>query len=247
MERYNAGDNTGSGVMGEEILIISADDTLAGTFRRCLEAEGLVVEAALDGWEGLSAAQEHPIELVILDISAAGPEWLQICRQICQMDRSPLLLVLSPADDPADHIAALEAGADDFVVWPQTLEVLLARVRALLRRAQPAPGEILEYGDLTLDTASRTATRGDRQISLTTTEYELLLLFLRNPERVLPRELIMERVWGYDFAGNYNILEVYVSYLRSKLEEKGERRLIQTVRGAGYVLREQEEPSEVSA
>ncbi len=149
--------------------------------------------------------------------------------------------MLTARDAPTDQVRGLDLGADDYVVKPFVFEVLLARIRSLLRRRETLHGpEVLRYADLVLDTASRRASRGNREIDLTTTEYELLRLFLQNPERVLTRDVLMDRVWGYDFEGNYNVLEVYVRYLRTKLEAAGEPRLIQTVRGAGYVLRGRE-------
>jgi len=149
------------------------------------------------------------------------------------------VLMLTARDAVADRVAGLETGADDYLVKPFALEELLARVKALLRRRSPpdVQREILAFADLELDTATRQATRGNRTIELSTTEYELLALFLRNPRIVLTRSLLMDRIWGMDFEGGPNVLEVYIGHLRNKLEQHGEKRLIQTVRGAGYVLR----------
>jgi two-component system response regulator MprA len=146
--------------------------------------------------------------------------------------------MLTARDEVPDRVAGLNAGADDYLIKPFALEELIARVRALLRRSEGAVGTVLSFGDLRLDTGRRQAQRRSREIGLTTKEYELLALFLRHPRQVLTRDLILEQVWGYDFAGEANVLEVYVGYLRSKLEEAGEPRLIHTIRGAGYVLRE---------
>lgn len=226
--------------MYECILIIGNDGALVGELRDRLHGEGYRVDVADAGTDGLKMAQERLPDLAILDAPSSGSGWLEMCRQLQEMDRGPSVLVLAKAGLASDQVAALKAGADDYVVYPVDPEVLLARIQALLRRCLSFKGQKLQYKGLSLDTASRVATLDGREISLTTTEYELLLLFLRNPERVLTRAVIMDKIWGYDFAGNYNILEVYISYLRAKLEEKGERRLIHTVRGAGYVLRERE-------
>jgi two-component system response regulator MprA len=146
--------------------------------------------------------------------------------------------MLTARDEIPDRVAGLEAGADDYLVKPFALEELIARVRALLRRREGSSGKMLSFGDLRLDTARRQAQRGEREIDLTTKEFELLALFLRHPRQVLTRDVILESVWGYNFGGEANVLEVYVGYLRSKLEQSGEPRLIHTIRGAGYVLRE---------
>ena len=148
------------------------------------------------------------------------------------------VLLLTARDAPADQVQGLEQGADDYVVKPLTFEVLLARVRALLRRHETERPTVLRFGDLGLDTGTRRARRGEREIDLTSTEYDLLHQFMEHPRRVLPRDFLMERVWGYDFEGNTNVLEVYVKQLRQKLEAAGEPRLIHTLRGTGYVLRE---------
>jgi len=222
------------------ILVIDDDTSITNVLKRGLGYEGFAVDVANSGTEGLEIAREREPDLVILDIMMPGMDGLEVCRRLRAVDERLPILMLTAKDAAADQVLGLETGADDYILKPFVFEVLLARVRALLRRREPAAREVLRYQDLSLDTASRLARRGDREITLTTTEYELLLLFLRNPERVLTRDIIMEKVWGYDFEGNFNILEVYVRYLRSKLEENGEKRLIQTVRGAGYVLRDRE-------
>jgi two-component system response regulator MprA len=148
------------------------------------------------------------------------------------------ILMLTAKDAIPDRVAGLDEGADDYLVKPMELEELLARVRALLRRRNPEQAEVLRFADVELDTGTRMARRGSREISLSTTEYELLALFMRRPRQVLTRDIIMERVWGYDFEGESNVLEVYVGYLRNKLEADGEPRILHTIRGAGYVLRE---------
>lgn len=226
--------------MRERILVIDDDSSITSVLKRGLGYEGYVVDIAGSGKEGLDIARQRYPDLVILDIMMPGIDGLEVCRRLRVVDEKLPILMLTAKDTVSDQVLGLDTGADDYIVKPFVFEVLLARVRALLRRREPDSREVLRYQDLALDTASRVARRGERMIDLTTTEYELLQLFLRNPERVLTRDIIIEKVWGYDFDGNYNVLEVYVRYLRSKLEENGDRRLIQTVRGAGYVLRDRE-------
>jgi two-component system, OmpR family, response regulator MprA len=167
-----------------------------------------------------------------------GIDGVEVCRRLRAGDPQLAVLMLTAKDAPADQVVGLDAGADDYLVKPFTLEVLSARIRALLRRREPSEAELLRFADLLLDTGTRSARRGGREIALTTTEYDLLLQFLRHPRQVLEKEQLTEKVWGYDFGGNYNVLEVYVRYLRQKLEAAGESRIIHTLRGAGYVLRE---------
>jgi two-component system response regulator MprA len=183
-------------------------------------------------------------DIVILDIMIPGVDGLEVCRRIRAAGEDVPILMLTARDEVADRVAGLDAGADDYLVKPFAFEELLARVRALLRRRarqeeerERAPAEALRFEDLLLDPSTRYAWRGERRIELTTREFDLLLLFLRHPNQVLPRDTIMERVWGYDFPGESNVLEVYISNLRRRLEANGETRLLQTVRGAGYVLR----------
>jgi len=224
----------------ERILVVDDDSSVTSVLKRGLGYEGYTVDVASTGKEGMEIARQRSPDLVILDIMMPGIDGLEVCRRLRSVDEKLPILMLTAKDAVSDQVLGLETGADDYIVKPFVFEVLLARVRALLRRREPETREVLRYQDLSLDTASRIARRVERDIELTTTEYELLQLFMRNPERVLTRDLIVERVWGYDFDGNYNILEVYVRYLRNKLEEQGERRLLQTVRGAGYVLRDRE-------
>ena len=226
--------------MRERILVVDDDSSVTSVLKRGLGYEGYTVDVASTGKEGMEIARQRSPDLVILDIMMPGINGLEVCRRLRSVDEKLPILMLTAKDAVSDQVLGLETGADDYIVKPFVFEVLLARVRALLRRREPETREVLRYQDLSLDTASRIARRVERDIELTTTEYELLQLFMRNPERVLTRDLIVERVWGYDFDGNYNILEVYVRYLRNKLEEQGERRLLQTVRGAGYVLRDRE-------
>ena len=221
------------------ILVVDDDPAVTSVLRRSFIFEGYHVETAASGAEALRLARERPPSLVILDVMMPGIDGLEVCRRLREGDRSLPILLLTAKDAPTDQIIGFETGADDYVTKPFNFDVLLARVKALLRRgAQDAPAT-LTYADLRLDTGSRVAYRGNRPINLTTTEYELLRLFLSHPRRVITKDQIMDRVWGYDFGGSANIVEVYVRSLRVKLEEGGERRLIQTIRGAGYALREE--------
>ncbi len=221
----------------QRILVIDDDPGLTDFLRRGLSYEGYLVEQANSGKEGLAIARDHPPDAVILDVMMPGLDGLEVCKRL-KAGGQVGILMLTARDTLSDKVKGLESGADDYLVKPFAFEELLARVHALLRRQQPAAPEVLKYGDLVLDTGSRTARRGNREVQLSTTEFKLLELFARHPGQVLPRELIMERVWGYDFEGESNILEVYVRYLRGKLEADGESRLIHTMRGSGYVLRE---------
>lgn len=219
------------------ILVVDDDRKITGALRRGLSYEGYSVEVANGGAEALSMVREAPPDLVILDVMMPGIDGLDVCRLIRRSSMVPILM-LTARDDVADRVVGLDSGADDYLVKPFAFEELLARIRALLRRREPEVPCELRYLDLSLDTRSRMAQRGDRRIELTTTEYRLLELFLSRQGEVLTREGILEKVWGYDFEGESNVLEVYVRYLRGKLEADGEPRLIHTVRGAGYVLRE---------
>ena len=221
------------------ILVIDDDQQLGSAVRRALAYDGYQVTLARDGTEGLRQAREQAPDLVVLDILMPGLDGLEVCRRLRAGDDIPILM-LTARDDVADRVQGLDAGADDYLVKPFAVDELLARVRALLRRgASDKRAPVLRFGDLRLDTATREAFRGERRIELSTKEYELLALFLRHPRRVLTREMIFDRVWNYDFGSQSNLIEVYVGYLRQKLERDGEPRLIHTVRGAGYVLREE--------
>jgi len=225
--------------MAERILVIEDDGGIADALKRGLGYEGYIVDVAGSGKDGLASARERPPNLVILDVGLPDIDGLEVCQVLRAVDDRLPVLMLTGRDSVADQILGLDTGADDYLTKPFVFEILLARVRACLRRSEPSISDVLRYSDLTLDTAARMARRGEREIKVTTTEYALLQLFLSNPERVLTRDTILQKVWGYDFDGNDNVLEVYVRYLRCKLEEQGESRLIQTVRGAGYVLRHQ--------
>ena len=224
--------------MSARILIIEDDEAILKLLRRGLAYEGYQVDTALDGQSGLGLAGDNPPDLVVLDLMLPGIDGLEVCR--CLRAGGPVpILILTAKDAVTDRIQGLDMGADDYMVKPFNLDELLARIRALLRRAQPSRPQVLRFSDLSLDTGTRQAARGERIISLTAKEYELLELFLRNPRQVLTRDMIFDRVWGYDFGGESNIIEVYIRYLRQKLEVEEEPRLLHTVRGMGYVLREE--------
>ena len=224
--------------MAERILVIEDEERIAQFVKRGLIYEGYRVDVAYDGPSGLQMAREQLPDLVILDWMLPGLDGLEVCRRLRAASDVPILM-LTAKEDVQDRVTGLDAGADDYLVKPFDFDELLARIRALFRRAAPSSRpEVLKFGDLTLDTGTHRAQRSDRYIDLTAKEYELLELFMRNPRRVLTREMIFDRVWGYDFGGESNIIEVYVRYLRQKTEENGEPRLVHTVRGVGYVLRE---------
>jgi two-component system, OmpR family, response regulator MprA len=224
--------------MNERILIIEDDQAILKILQRGLAYEGYTVDTATEGRSGLMLARDHQPDLVVLDWMLPGMDGLEVCHRMRTASGSVPILMLTAKDAVQDRIQGLDAGADDYMVKPFNLDELLARVRALLRRTQPDRVPVLKFADLTLDTGSRQASRGTRLVQLTAKEYELLELFLRHPKQVLTREVIFDRVWGYDFGGESNVLEVYIRYLRQKLEESGEVRLIHTVRGVGYVMRE---------
>jgi two-component system, OmpR family, response regulator MprA len=224
--------------MKAHVLLVDDDRHITDVLRRALAYEGYGVEVALRGDDALRKALEHPPDLVVLDLMLPGIDGLEVCRRLRASGNQVPILMLTAKDSIPDRVAGLDQGADDYLVKPMELEELLARVRALLRRRNPEQTEVLRFDDLELDTGSRVARRGPREFNLSTTEYELLQLFMRRPRQVLTRDIIMDRVWGYDFEGESNVLEVYVGYLRTKMEAGGEPRLLHTVRGAGYVLRE---------
>jgi len=223
--------------MKERILIIEDDEGILRVLRRALAYEGYQVETALDGEAGLTQAHSWRPDLVILDLMLPGMDGLEVTQRLRTEGNIPILM-LTAKDTINDRVQGLDAGADDYMTKPFELDELLARVRALLRRTQLERAPILTFDDLTLDTSTRIATRRDRPVALTAKEYDLLELFMRHPRQVMTREMIFDRVWGYDFGGESNVLDVYIRYLRQKLESEGESRLIHTVRGVGYVLRE---------
>jgi two-component system response regulator MprA len=223
--------------MKERVLIIEDDEGISKVLRRALSYEGYQVDSALDGESGLNLNRDNHPDLVLLDWMLPGMDGLEVCRRLREMSTVPILM-LTAKEALEDRIHGLDAGADDYMVKPFELDELLARVRALLRRTQVERAPVLSFSDLTLDTSTRQATRKSRVIMLTAKEYDLLELFMRHPRQVLTRELIFDRVWGYDFGGESNVLDVYIRYLRQKIEGQGEQRLIHTVRSVGYVLRE---------
>jgi len=224
--------------MNEKILIVEDDPAIAKLIARGLSYEGYQTEIAADGRTGLNLAREHAPDLVILDWMLPGMDGIEVCHRIRMSGATPVLM-LTAKDTIQDRIQGLDAGADDYVVKPFNLDELTARVRALLRRTQTERSPILKFADLTMNMSAREVFRGEKRVSLTAKEYDLLELFLRHPRQVLTRDIIFEHVWGYDFGGESNVLEVYIRYLRQKLEdEPGLPKLIHTVRGVGYVLRE---------
>jgi len=225
-------------MVGERILIIEDDERIASMLRRGLIFEGFEASAVHDGRAGLEAARDRVPDLVVLDLMLPEIDGMEVCRRLRAAGDVPILMLTAKESVP-DRVAGLDAGADDYMAKPFAFEELLARVRALLRRhkATETP-DVLRFADLELDTGTRQARRGDRVIDLTAKEYDLLYMFARHPRQVLTREQIFDDVWQYDFGGESNIIEVYVRYLRNKLEAEGEPRLIHTVRGVGYALRE---------
>jgi two-component system response regulator MprA len=225
-----------------KILVVDDERAVRESLRRALELEGYEIELAGDGTEALATigSNEPQADAVILDVLMPGVDGLEVCRRLRATGNRVPVLMLTARDEIENRVAGLDAGADDYVTKPFALEELLARVRALLRRtADTDGGEVLSFADLQLDLGTREVRRGGRLIELTRTEFALLELFLRNPRQVLTRSIIFERVWGYDFGFASNSLDVYIGYLRRKTEAGGEPRVIHTVRGVGYALREQ--------
>jgi two-component system response regulator MprA len=220
------------------ILVVDDDPRILSVVSRGLHFEGYDVQTAADGAEALRIARENPPNAVVLDVMLPGIDGLEVCRRLRRGTNVPILM-LTARDAVPDRIAGLDSGADDYLIKPFDFDELVARIRALLRRTQAQQEEVLTCADLRLHTSAREAYRGGRRIELTTREYELLLLFLRNPRHVLTREQILDRVWG-DLSVDSNAIEVHIGRLRDKLEAHGEERLIQTVRGAGYALRGEE-------
>lgn len=223
--------------MAERILVIEDEQRIADFLKRGLTYEGFQVDVRNDGEAGLKAARDTPPDLVVLDLMLPGLDGYEVCRRL--RAGGPIsILMLTAKDAVADRVKGFDAGADDYVVKPFAFEELIARVRALLRRSRVAEETVLHFADLILNVDTREVTRAKRKVDLTTKEFDLLHFFLRHPRQVLTREMIYDRIWGYDFGGESNILEVYIRYLRTKLEQGNAARLIQTVRGVGYALRE---------
>ncbi|MGL6234775.1 MAG: response regulator transcription factor [Segniliparus sp.] len=224
-----------------DILVVDDDRAVRDSLRRSLSFNGYSVRTAENGLEALSQVLEDRPDAMVLDVMMPGLDGLEVCRRLRGAGDDLPILVLTARDTVSERVAGLDAGADDYLPKPFALEELLARVRALLRRRTPQlePGaEALAFLDLSLDPATRDVRRGEREISLTRTEFALLEMLMENPRRVLTRTRLLEEVWGYDFPTSGNALEVYIGYLRRKTEADGENRLIHTVRGVGYVLRE---------
>lgn len=225
------------------ILVVDDDRAVRESLRRSLEFNGYTVDLAVDGVDALAKVSHQVPDVIVMDVMMPRLDGLETTRALRSAGHDVPILVLTARDAVNDRVDGLDAGADDYLTKPFALDELLARLRALLRRAvkraeTAEDEEPLRYADLSLDPATREVRRGERSISLTRTEFDLLELFLRRPRRVLERRFVLEEVWGFDFPTSANSLEVYVGYLRRKLEAEGESRLLHTVRGVGYVLRE---------
>ncbi|MET9026791.1 response regulator transcription factor [Nocardia sp. NPDC004168] len=223
------------------ILVVDDDRAVRESLRRSLTFNGYSVDLAVDGVDALEKATVQRPDALVLDVMMPRLDGLEVCRRLRSTGDDLPILVLTARDSVSERVAGLDAGADDYLPKPFALEELLARLRALLRRTAAGPGdasEAMKFADLSLDPVTREVSRGARQISLTRTEFSLLEMLMANPRRVLTRSRILEEVWGYDFPTSGNALEVYIGYLRRKTEAEGEPRLIHTVRGVGYVLRE---------
>ena len=235
---------SGTGVTApakQRILVVEDDHAVRDSLRRSLEFNGYDVELAQDGAEALAGIGALRPDAIVMDVMMPRLDGIETTRALRSVGNTVPILVLTARDAVGDRVEGLDAGADDYLTKPFALDELLARLRALLRRTAAADeetDEVLEYAGLSMDLASREVRRGSRMIELTRTEFSLLELFLRRPRRVLERSFILEEVWGFDFPTTANSLEVYVGYLRRKTEAEGEPRLIHTVRGVGYVLRE---------
>jgi two-component system response regulator MprA len=234
----DAGIAGGHVAMKAHLLVVDDDPRITELLRRVLAYEGYTVTVAATGDDALARSLERPPDLIVLDLMLPGMDGLEVARRLRAAGDNVPILMLTARDSVPDRVEGFEAGADDYLIKPFAPEELLMRIKALLRRAQPERHEVLRYADLELDTGTRLAHRGAREIELSPTEFELLALFLRRPRQVLTRDVIMDRIWGLDFEGSSNVLEVYVGYLRTKLEAGGEPRLIHTIRGVGYVFKE---------
>ncbi|MFS3127459.1 response regulator transcription factor [Nocardioides sp. Bht2] len=222
------------------VLVVDDDRAVRESLRRSLEFNGFKVSMATDGAEALATIGGLHPDVVVMDVMMPRLDGIEATKALRSAGNDVPILVLTARDAVGDRVAGLDAGADDYLTKPFALEELLARLRALLRRVVPSEdsGEVLTFADLSLDLGSREVKRGERSIELTRTEFALLEMFLRRPRRVLERSFILEEVWGYDFPTTANSLEVYIGYLRRKTEAENEPRLLHTVRGVGYVLKE---------
>jgi two-component system, OmpR family, response regulator MprA len=222
----------------KKVLVVDDEPAVRSALERALRLEAYDVEVAADGREALDRLAAGPLDAVVLDVAMPHVDGLEVCRRLRDAgDRTPVLM-LTARDEIDDRVAGLDAGADDYLVKPFALRELKARLRALLRRAAPGGEGPLRFADLELDPVAYEVHRGERRLELSRTEFNLLALFLEHPRQVLTRSVIFERVWGYDFGASSNALGVYVGYLRRKTEAGGETRLLHTVRGVGYILRE---------
>ncbi len=221
-----------------KILIVEDEEKLSKFLASELQYEGYDVSVCNDGMSGLSSAKDINPDLVLLDWMLPNISGLEVCRRLRTTGNRVPVILLTAKDEISDRVAGLDAGADDYIVKPFSLEELLLRIRTHLRRTNEIDTDQIVFADLSLNRRTREIKRGDRLIELTATEYDLLEYLISHPRQVLTREQILERVWGYDFGGDSNIIEVYVRYLRLKLEANQETRLIQTVRGVGYVLKD---------
>ncbi|OUC11554.1 MAG: DNA-binding response regulator [Alkalinema sp. CACIAM 70d] len=220
------------------ILLVEDEEKLARFIQLELDSEGYQTSVAHEGMTGMTLARNETLDLLILDWMLPGMTGIEICRRLRSTGSKVPVILLTARDDINDRVAGLDAGADDYVVKPFSIEELLARVRAHLRRTQEDDPDVLQFDNLVLNRRTRQVKRGDRAIELTAKEFDLLEYLMRHPRQVYTRNQILENVWGYDFMGDSNIIEVYIRYLRLKLEEQQEERLIHTVRSVGYVLRE---------
>jgi two-component system response regulator MprA len=220
------------------VLVVDDEPQLRRALERALKLEGYEVVLAADGEDALRSVAAVPLDAIVLDVLMPKRDGLEVCRELRARGNHTPILMLTARDGVRDRVDGLDAGADDYVVKPFSLQELLARLRALLRRSNGDAGEVLSHADLTLNQSTREVRRGDRPVELTKTEFALLEHLMRHPRIVLTRSQLFEAVWGYDFGPRSNSLEVYIGYLRRKTEEGGESRLIQTVRGVGYSLRE---------
>ena len=223
---------------GNRVLVVEDDGAVRRAVERALSFEGYDVVTARDGAEALSVVLNDNIEAIVLDVMMPIVDGLETCRRIRARGDTTPILILTARTEVSDRVAGLDAGADDYLVKPFALEELLARLRALLRRSAGSVAELIKVGDLVMDTAARSVTRQGSEISLTKTEFDLLELLMSNAGIVIDRDTIYDRIWGYDFATSSNSLDVYIGYLRRKTEADDAPRLIQTVRGVGYVIRE---------
>jgi two-component system response regulator MprA len=222
------------------ILVIDDDEKITSMLRRGLAFEGYDVYTAQNGAEGLSMMLSADPDLIILDVMMPKVDGFEVCRRLREGGSTVPVLMLTAKDEVENRVKGLDIGADDYLVKPFALEELLARVRALLRRKDSGSrsgSQRLIFEDIIMDLDSREVTRAGQRLELTAKEFELLHLFMQNPKRLLTRDLIMDKIWGYDYSGESNVLEVYIAMLRQKTEEHGGKRVIQTIRGAGYILR----------